>query len=274
MAYRYPTFFISHGTPMLAFGEDHFQEMLAAFGQRQPKPKAIVVVSAHTVSADNILVSKNLSNRTLYDFSGFPQELYEFEYDPPGSPDLADRVIGLLREHTFQVDGDSKPDDRTLIDHGIWVPLMHMYPKADVPIVRVSLPLGLTPTHILKMGRALAPLREEGVMIMGSGGAVHNLRELTWHEKSGPGANWATQFEEWLLQMLQEKNVQELAALESAHPEFHHAHPSHEHYLPLLFTVGAALKDDEVEILKQGIEYGTLSMLSFALNKKDDTCLN
>lgn len=262
---RYPTLFVSHGTPMLAFGDDPFFEKLRRFAQSFPKPKAVVVVSAHSVSSHAVHVLRTQTNRIQHDFMGFPKELYQVQYSCPGDPLLADQIGGLLQVANFEV----KFDAEAPLDHGIWVPMMGLYPAGDVPLVRVSLPLNVIPGQILKMGHALSQLREQGVLVIGTGGAVHNLSELQWSQKNGPGAAWAIEFEKWLLDMLARKDVESLLCAEE-HPNFFRAHPSNEHFIPLYFTVGAALPQDELEVIHQGIEYGSLSMLSFFLNSKKD----
>jgi len=259
--FRFPTVFLGHGTPMLAFGDDAYQRALHSFSAALPKPKAVVVLSAHSVSSNRIHVLRCVNNRIQYDFSGFPPELYEIRYPCPGSPAVADQVARLLEGAGFEVDLDTDAP----LDHGIWIPLLHLYPEGTVPVVRVSLPLNLVPAQILKMGRSLARLREEGVLLVASGGAVHNLRELKWSSKNTQGADWANRFEEWLVQSLQAKNVEALMNFEE-HPDFARAHPSTEHFLPLLFTVGSALPGDSFEQLFRGVQYETLSMLCFVLS--------
>ncbi len=263
--FRYPSLFISHGSPMLAFGEDQFSEMLEKFTASIPKPKAVVFISAHSVSSDSVHVLKCEENSIIHDFSGFPKELYEVEYPCKGSPELADQIVELLKAKQFQ----TRIETDSPLDHGIWIPMKHLYPKGDVPVLKVSLPLNLTPAMILKLGHALAPLREEGVMIVGSGGAVHNLRELKWSHKTLGGAEWAKEFETWLIDTIGKKDVDSLVNAEE-HPHFFQSHPSDEHFLPILCTIGAALPGDELSILHKGIEYFSLSMLSFALNSKED----
>jgi 4,5-DOPA dioxygenase extradiol len=260
-SYRFPTVFLSHGTPMHAHGEDRYQETLLAFANSMPKPKAVVIVSAHSVSAEHIHVLKTPLNTIHHDFHGFPADLYKFQYSCPGSPELADQIIKNLTEAGFE----TRTELNAPLDHGIWIPLSHLYPKGDVPVVRLSLPLGLEPTKILKMGQTLAFLREQGVMIAASGGAVHNLKELKWAEKHGTGAEWAHQYEEFLVLALQNKDVEAILHSEEL-PFFAKAHPSLEHFLPLIFSIGAALPKDQVTILYRGIEYGSLSMLCFTLN--------
>ena len=260
-AFRYPSVFISHGSPMLAFGEDAFSSMLEKFAASLPKPKAVVFISAHSVSSETVHILKTDQNTIMHDFNGFPDELYEMNYQCPGEPAVADQVSQLLLKDGFQ----AKIDTESALDHGIWIPMKHLYPNGDVPVVRVSLPLNLTPAKILKLGHALAPLREEGVMIIASGGAVHNLRELRWSHKTLEGAAWATEFEEWLVSMLSKKDVDSIVNAEE-HPHFYQAHPSQEHFLPIIATIGAALPGDQLQILNRGVEYFSLSMLCFALS--------
>jgi len=262
--FRYPSMFISHGSPMLAFGEDQFSEMLENYSSSFPKPKAIVFISAHSVSSDTVHVLKTEKNRIIHDFNGFPPELYKIEYDCNGAPELSDQIVQLLKKNGFQ----TKIETDSPLDHGIWVPMKHLYPKGDVPVVKISLPLNLTPAKILKMGYSLASLREEGVMIISSGGAVHNLRELKWSHKTLEGASWAKEFEEWLIKTIEKKDVDSLVNAEE-HPHFYLSHPSEEHFLPIICAIGAALPGDELKILHRGVEYFSLSMLTFALNSKN-----
>jgi 4,5-DOPA dioxygenase extradiol len=178
-------------------------------------------------------------------------------------------VADLLNQNGFEATFDFDAP----LDHGIWIPLLHLYPKGDVPVVRMSLPLQLEPAQVLKMGHTLAKLREQGVMIIASGGAVHNLRKLQWARKSGGGQGWAKDFEEFLIAVLNNKDVETLLGAHE-HPEFLKAHPSNEHFLPILFSVGAALTGDQVKILYRGIEYDSLSMLCFSLNHEQNQALH
>ncbi len=260
--YRFPSLFLSHGTPMHAFGEDSYQETLFQFASKMTKPKAIVFLSAHSVSSDQVHVLKTEQNWIQHDFNGFPEELYQIKYNCAGDPLLADQIVALLTQSGFK----AVTDLNAPLDHGIWIPLKNLYPKGDVPVVRVSLPLNILPALVLKMGHALAALREQGIMIVASGGAVHNLGDLKWSDKNGEGFPWAKQFEEWLIRVLQEKNVEELLAFEEF-PGYFKAHPSNEHFLPILFAVGATLPGDDAQIIFRGIEYGSLSMLCFSLNQ-------
>jgi 4,5-DOPA dioxygenase extradiol len=267
--FRFPSVFLSHGTPMLAYGEDQYQAMLEKFSASLPKPKAIVFISAHSVSSEEIHVLKTKQNWIQHDFTGFPKDLYEVQYNCPGDEVLSNQIAEMFLKAGFK----SHFDLDAPLDHGIWIPLMHLYPKGDVPVVRLSLPLNLEPAQILKMGHTLAQLREQGIMIIASGGAVHNLQKMQWSKKTGEGRNWAKEFEEFLILVLGNKDVEALLGA-SEHPLFSQAHPSQEHFLPLLFAVGAALTGDQVNILYRGIEYDSLSMLCFSLNHEPNQPLH
>lgn len=246
---------------MLAFGEDRFQEMLIEFASIMPKPRAVIAVSAHSLSEDDLFIQSAPTHKIQHDYSGFPPELYKLEYNCPGDPALAETVGKLLLSGGFKI----QFDPTAKLDHGVWIPLMHLYPKADVPVIRISLPQKLLPAQILKMGHALASLREDGVLILASGGAVHNLSELQWSQKNSEGKEWAKNFESFVIEALKHKDVNALITAEEI-LEFKQAHPTLEHFFPLLFAVGATLPNDEVKILLRGIEYASLSMLCFSLN--------
>ena len=254
---------------MLAFGEDSYQEALFNFSESMPKPKAIICLSSHSISTDSVHILSTLKNTIQHDFSGFPPDLYQIKYSCPGAPDLSMEVAKLLQQGGFKV----KVEESAPLDHGIWIPLMHLYPKGDVPLIRISLPMDLMPAQILKLGHSLAKLREEGILLLASGGAVHNLSQLQWSQKTGKGQDWAINFEAWILNCLQTKNVESLMAFEE-NPDFALAHPSTEHFLPILFSIGAALPGDEVTILYQGVEYNSLSMLCFSLNHLQNRSLH
>lgn len=235
--------------------------------------KGIVVLSAHSLTdagtdeAPVIEVTAGSNNRLDYDFGGFPGELYEVQYACAGDPSLAARIAGLLTDSGFS----AALSTESRLDHGVWVPLRAMAPEIPgkrIPVVRVSLPApsgNFEPRIVLKLGKALAPLRGEGVLLVGSGGAVHNLGQLHWYGKSGPAAEWASAFEEWILGRLEARDVEALVSFAEEAPAAMRAHPTPEHFLPLLFTVGAAWKGEKARILHRGIEYHSLSMLCLAL---------
>jgi 4,5-DOPA dioxygenase extradiol len=266
-----PALFISHGTPMLALAEstgpdaDEYARALHAFGRRLPRPRGIVVVSAHGTSHPDELVEVSIGHSTMleYDFRGFPGELYQVEYPAPGDPDLSARVAALLSAGGFQ----ASLSTTTRLDHGVWVPLRLAFPEADIPVVQVSMPYPGDPRLVLKLGKALAELRRDGILLVGSGGGVHNLSELQWHAKSGAAEPWALEFEEWALALIRQKNVETLLEFADESPVAARAHPTPEHFYPIFFTIGAALPGDEPAVLHRGVEYGTLSMLTFALEQ-------
>ncbi|MBL7714144.1 MAG: dioxygenase [Bdellovibrionales bacterium] len=262
----FPSLFVSHGTPMIALStpeEDLYVAALHELGQALPKPKAVVVVSAHLATGDDA-ISVNSSHQLLafHDFGGFPGKLYMERYDCPGDPALAAEIVGALASAGMNAAIEKSPT----IDHGVWVPLKHLFPKADVPVVQVSLPYPDRPQMTLKLGKVLGAFRQKGVLLLGSGGAVHNLQDLKWHEKSAKGQARAQEFEDWLLEKLKKKDVESLMNYEEEAPHAAWAHPTAEHLFPLFFTVGSALEGDEVHTLTQGIEYGSLSMFSFLMS--------
>lgn len=260
-----PSLFVSHGSPNLALQpEDPFWAALSGFAGRIPKPKAVVCVSAHGTEPEGLAeVSANARPQTIHDFRGFPADLYQLQYPCAGDPDLAAQVAQLLSSGGFT----AALTARLGLDHGVWVPMMGLYPHADVPVVQVTLPYPADPRHVLKLGRTLAPLRKEGVLLLGSGGAVHNLRELEWSDKRGAPHPKAKAFADWLRERLVKKDVESVVQFETEGPDASFAHPTTEHFYPLLFTVGAALEGDMLQPVYDAYEYRTLSMLSFALDQ-------
>ncbi|MEG3191263.1 class III extradiol ring-cleavage dioxygenase [Lysobacter sp. D1-1-M9] len=188
-----PTLFLSHGSPMLAVEDSPAGRFLDQLGGELPRPKAVLVASAH-FTADRPTLGADPTPRTVHDFRGFPPPLYDIRYPVPGAPDLAQRISGLLSDAGLSPQirqGDG-------IDHGVWVPLRRMYPQADIPVVPLSvMPHGDAAAHYA-IGRALAPLRADGVLVIGSGGFVHNLGDLDWHAHDVPLSPWALEFSEWM----------------------------------------------------------------------------
>ena len=256
---RMPALFLSHGAPSLALdirgGAD-----LARLGASLPRPRALLVVSAHW--EDTPIALGTVTSRPLWhDYGGFAPELREVRYDAPGAPELAARVAGLLAPKPGGV--VRAPSRRW--DHGVWVPLVHLVPAADVPLLQVSLPSGLTPAELIDVGRRLAPLRSEGVLVVGSGGAVHNLRELAWDGGAGP-ERWALDFEGWLREHVARFDLDTLAAVRERAPALRRAHPTEEHLLPLFVALGAASDSrPTVRFPVEGFELGSLSRLSIEL---------
>ncbi len=248
-----PTLFVSHGSPSLMLEHGGSRDFLAGLGTRVGRPTAIVCVTAHWESVKPV-VSLAAHPETIHDFYGFPPEMYRIRYPAPGDPALGQRILGLLSNAGIQASGDAGRG----IDHGVWSPLALMYPAADIPVVAISVQPGLGFHDHLAVGRALRPLRNEGVLIMGSGSATHNLREL------GRQTPHAATFETWLVQAAQEGRADDIAHADTLGPHYLRNHPSPEHFLPIFAPLGAACDDSgttaKAEALNRVFDYGSLSM--------------
>lgn len=247
----FPTLFISHGSPMHALEPGAVRGVWESLARSLPKPKAILIASAHWET--NIpAVTGTAKPETIHDFYGFPKPLYEIEYPAPGEPELALKAIKLLEKENLK----AAMDPQRGLDHGAWSPLLHMYPKADVPVVQVAVQTALGPKHHLEVGRALAPLLSEGVLIIGSGHMTHNLRD---RGNGGPAA-YARNFQDWVKERIDRHALDELADYRRLSPDGVRAHPTDEHFLPLYVALGAAPKNYKAERLYDGIEMGALAM--------------
>ena len=229
--------------------DNSYTRDLAALAARLPRPEAILVVSAHWLT-HGWAVGSDERNLTIYDFFGFPDALYEKAYPAPGAPDVAARVGALSG-------GRAAPEARGL-DHAAWAPLIRMYPEADVPVLELSLDLSEPAAAHYTLGRSLAPLRDEGVLIVGSGNIVHNLRTVDWDDDA-PVAAWAAEFDAWVASCVAERRHDDLVGY-LAHPLGRMAAPTPDHYLPLLYTLAAQDDADEVSTAHEGIQNGTVSM--------------
>ena len=248
----FPSLFISHGSPMLALEPGDSGPALVRLAAGMPKPRAIVIVSAHWESQD-LLVNGNPQPETWHDFGGFPPALFAVQYPAPGLPELSLQVAALLGAAGLPARIDSKRP----LDHGVWVPLSLMYPQADIPVVQVSLPSRQGPALQTKVGRALASLRDEGVLVIGSGSITHNLRELDWHAGPESVEPWAKEFRDWMIDKLASNDEAALHDYRKLAPHAVHSHPSDEHLLPLYFARGAG---GEFSVAHQGFTMGALGM--------------
>jgi 4,5-DOPA dioxygenase extradiol len=249
---RLPSIFLAHGAPPLLDDADWVKE-LNDWASAMPKPKAILVLSAHWERRP-VTIGATRTVPLLYDFFGFPPHHYEQRYASPGAPALAHRVRELLHDQAI-----ADAPDRGL-DHGAYVPLVAMYPDADVPVLQVSLP-SETPGELLSLGKALAPLRDEGVLLMGSGFITHNLRALDWHGRSAP-PSWAIEFDAWTADAVRTRNIDALLDYRRKGPGVDIALPTHEHFIPLLVSLGAATDADEVSFPISGFWMGSLTRRS------------
>jgi 4,5-DOPA dioxygenase extradiol len=254
-----PSLFISHGAPNLLLQGTPAFYFLSGLGATLPRPRAIVCISAHWDTARPAL-SAAAQPAMIYDFYGFPESLYKIQYPAPGAPELAAEIVALLQRGGLVAD----LDETRGLDHGAWVPLSLMYPHADIPVIQLSVQSIASPLQHWQMGAALQPLRERGVLILGSGGATHNLREFSRHALDAPPADYALQFHDWLAEVIAQG---ELAALLNYHNCAPHAtrnHPTPEHFLPLFVPLGAAGPAARGRRLFSAFEYGVLSMAAFA----------
>lgn len=258
---RQPVLFISHGAPTFALEPGRAGALLHALGERLLKPKAVLIVSPHWITHD-IAVTANPQPATIHDFGGFPAELYTLQYPVSGQPGLAGRIASLLREAGYT----TTLEERRGLDHGAWVPLRHLYPEGEVPVVQVSMPEWLDTESAWKLGEALAPLADEGVLIIGSGSLTHNLYEF--RQQHGEEADYVHEFVLWARQAIQSHDRDALVDYLQKAPQARRAHPSPDHYLPLLVAAGAGGVDARVEVLDGGVAHGVLSMESYLFESR------
>ncbi|GAB3469154.1 class III extradiol ring-cleavage dioxygenase [Massilia terrae] len=257
-----PTLFVSHGSPMLALNDSPARRFLQGFGAQLPRPKAILAVSAHWGTVGGPAVSLAPQPRTIHDFGGFPRALFEITYPAPGAPEMAARAAGLLEQAGFKV---GRSMDRGL-DHGAWVPLSIMYPDAQVPVAQLSVLHGATAAEHERLGQALSALREEGVLIVGSGSLTHNLYEFRGQDLDAPAPNWVSEFAGWMNARLESGDREALLDYRRAAPFAEKNHPTDEHLMPLFVAMGAAGKSPKAERLHASVEHGVLAMDVYAFN--------
>jgi len=257
---RLPAVFVAHGAPTLALDPQKGADFVR-WGSALPRPRAILAVSAHWEAAPVVLGATE-TRELVYDFSGFPRPLYEVRYPSPGAPDLARRVESLLTAAGQSV----RRDEARGLDHGVWVPLVHMFADASVPVLQISMPTSLGAGALFELGRVLAPLRDDGVLVLGSGNLTHNLRRLSWSGAGEPPA-WASEFDEWIGGVLARRDFDALVDYANKAPALREAHPTEEHLQPVLVTAGAAASSGgAARFPVQGFEYGSLSRRSVELS--------
>jgi len=259
---RTPALFISHGSPMLAFEDGPARRFLMDLAPRFREPRAFLVVSAHH-EAEHPTVTTGATPGTIHDFYGFPQALYRLAYPAPGAPGLARRVAEILKAEGYEVAEDAERG----FDHGTWVPLILMNPYADIPVVQLSISPHRDPAWHYRLGAALRPLRDEGVMIVGSGSITHNLRDLTRTEPGSPPAEWASAFTEWVHDKVETSALDDLLHYRDRAPNAVHAHPTDEHFLPFFVVLGANTPGEKAERLHHSFTYGALGMDAYAFGE-------
>lgn len=251
---RMPALFIGHGNPMNALQDNQCTQSWQSLGAQIQRPKAILAISAHWTTRGTA-VTAMATPATIHDFGGFPQELFDIAYPAPGDPELAARVRALLAPLPLTM------DQAWGLDHGSWSVLCKMYPAADVPVVQLSLDLTQDAAFHLDLGRRLAPLREEGVLIIGSGNLVHNLRTLSW-DGTTPAFDWAQRFNNTMRDCLLAHDSAPLLHAMTADPDARLSIPTSEHFLPLLYIVGSKQPDENITLFNDVIELGSIGMLS------------
>lgn len=262
------TFFISHGAPTLCIDETlPARRFLQGFRETvlTQRPKAILIISAHWDTDQPCVNVINGRNDTIYDFYGFPSAMYKLKYSAPGAPNLAMRVKQLLTAAGFN---SVHQDKKRGLDHGAWVPLMLMYPEADIPVCQLSVQSSRDGTYHYNMGRALSPLKDEGVLIVGSGSATHKLRKLGM-SRNGSVESWALEFDTWLKEALLTGRHEDIKHFEGCAPHAKTAHPWPEHFYPLHVALGAAGHESKAEPIHQSWSLGTLSYSSYKFVSKD-----
>ncbi|WP_243041583.1 DODA-type extradiol aromatic ring-opening family dioxygenase [Dyella sedimenti] len=250
-----PSLFISHGSPMTAIQPRRVGERLAELAQALPRPRAIVVATAHWLTRQP-QVGGAARPETIHDFYGFPQALFDIEYPAKGEPALAARVTELLDKAGLPTTLDPTHG----LDHGAWVPLRLLYPRADIPVVPMSIQPQLGPAHQYAVGQALAPLREEGVLVIGSGSITHNLHDFREGYGEEHEAPYVRPFIEWIERKLAEGDVPALLDYRRQAPFAERAHPTDEHLLPLFVAMGAGGEGTQATRIDAGIEHGLLAM--------------
>lgn len=250
---RMPVLFIGHGSPMNALEDNAWTKAWCELGQQLPQPRNILCLSAHFARRGSYVVDVERP-KTIHDFYGFPPELYAMRYPAPGSPELADRVRTLLPEAKAASDWG--------LDHGAWSPLCRIYPEANIPVVQLSLDLSLTPEKQMDIGRRLAPLRMEGTLILGSGNVVHNLGRMN-PSRADPFP-WAESFGEAVHRLMLSRELEKLAGYASL-PGAGYAVPTTEHFVPLLYAMGAADTKDRLRAFNHDYAYASLSMTAYLM---------
>lgn len=256
---KLPVLFLGHGSPMYAIEPNEHTAAWEALGKTMQKPKAILAISAHWLTR-GVWLTAMKQPPTIHDFGGFPEALFKQQYPAPGSPELAKRVANLvepLMPATLE-------EEEWGLDHGTWSVLKYVYPNADVPIVQMSINAQLSEQEHYDLAKALKPLRDEGILIVASGNVVHNLRTIDWHENAKP-LPWATQFNDYFKDRLAAHDLNALIHWRDAGEMARMSVPSPDHYWPLLYILGASDAQEPIHIVTDGIELGSISMLSFAI---------
>jgi len=252
-----PSLFLGHGSPMNAIEENEFVEEFRKISTKIPRPKAILCISAHWETKGTLVTAMD-KPKTIHDFGGFPDELYEVQYPAPGGPELADEIINII--HKTKVEADYQWG----LDHGTWSVVKHLYPKADIPVVQLSLNYNQNPQYHFDLAKELAPLRKKGILIIGSGNIVHNLRLVNWRSLNAEenGYDWAFEANNKIKDFILNEDFSALINYTQQGKSFQMAIPTPEHFLPLLYILALKEKDETIRFFNDKIVAGSLSMTS------------
>jgi len=258
---KMPVVFVGHGSPMNAIEDNTFTQSLSHLTKELPLPKAILVISAHWLSAGT-WVTKMANPRTIHDFYGFPQELFDVQYPAPGDPELAKHIQKLSSRPQIHAD-----ENAWGLDHGTWAILRKMYPSAQVPVLQLSIDMSEPASFHFELGKTLKSLRQQGVLILGSGNIVHNLRRVDWNQPL-QGADWAIEFDQWVKKQLQNRDFKSLTEDFMNTTAGRWSVPTPDHYLPMLYVLGAADENETLDFQYEGYDMGSISMRGFSFGKK------
>ena len=259
---RMPAVFIGHGSPMNTLERNRYTNAWRALGAALPKPRAILCISAHWYIGASA-VTAMAQPRTIHDFYGFPPELFAFEYPARGAPDVAQQVADVVKPMWIGLD-----EDEWGLDHGTWSVLAHLYPNADVPVVQLSINATEPLAYHLELAARLAPLRDQGILILGSGNVVHNLRRVDWQQPE-LGFDWAQRFDDAAHELMTTNPLEILSI--TRHPDYQAAVPTLEHFIPLLYVAGLGSANDPAKTVLRGYSLGSLSMTAYAVGFNADT---
>ena len=251
-----PAMFISHGSPMFALEPGKAGQLLNQYSKAFDHCSAILVVSAHWIT-QGLSITASDPPAIHYDFGGFPKALYQLSYPVSGAPDIASSIQNTLAVENYP----ATLNDKMGLDHGAWVPLLHLRPQADIPVIQLSLDSNLNTHELIHLGQALAPLRTQGIAIIGSGSLTHNFSHFG--NTDSPPAHYVIEFQQWIRNKIRSRSLSDLANAHTENPWFYDAHPTNEHYLPLLIALGASTINDSFNVIEGGILHRALSMESY-----------
>jgi 4,5-DOPA dioxygenase extradiol len=254
---RMPALFVGHGSPMNAITDNTYSRTWRQMGEDLPVPKAILIVSAHWMTRGATLVHIGTNPKTIHDFGGFPAQLFAQQYNAPGAPDFAQATLDLLEE------SHAHADERWGLDHGAWSVLIQMFPKADIPVYQLSLDLSKNLADHFRLAQELKALREKGVLVIGSGNVVHNLRMLSM---AGRKPDWAAEFDQYIAAAIETRDIGKVLDMASLGRTAMLAHPTIEHFLPILYPLAVMADDEKVGFFNDSFDLGSISMRSFVLS--------